>query len=164
MRKAFAVAVAVGLLVGSLAMPAEAGKKKKKKAPPAPVKVERTVEANYISPATAVGLCTQTDGVGCMEIATGPEESYLTANVVDSHGQPVLISIQADTDGDNISDTTYGTFCGETKEPIKFDPGVSLIFWVSPGNASGMQARVEQGCLPGQGFQGDLSITFSNLP
>src|ERR671921_464525 len=99
MKKGLSVGLMIALLVGSLAVPAEAGKKKKKKRAPAPVKVERTVAGNYVAPALGAGLCTQTDGVGCMEIPSGPDEMYLTAKVTDSHGQPVFISIQADTDG-----------------------------------------------------------------
>lgn len=171
MKKVVSVALVVGLIFAAMMVPAEAGKKKKRKPAPAPspTKVTRVVTGNYIAPALGVGLCTQEDGVGCMEIPSGAEEAYLTAKVADSTGQPVFISIQADTDGDNISDTKYGFFCGETTEPIKFDPGVSLIFWVSPGagassGAANIQDRVAAGCLPGEGTQGTIEITFSNLP
>ena len=161
MKKTLSVIVLIGLLVGSFAMPADARKKKKKKkAPAAVVKVERQAQGTYAAPATVVGNCTQTDGVGCMTIATAPEEQYVTGKVTDSHGQPVVISVQADLDGDAQSDVVYGVFCGETAEPIKIDPGVSIIFWVSPPTAFVAAA----GCTPGIGTQGTLDVTFSNLP
>ncbi len=72
---------------------------------------------------------------------------------------PVAISVQADLDGDRISETVYGKFCGETKEPIKVDPGVSLIFWVGRAADAATQA-----CAPAIGTSGTLNVTFSNLP
>ena len=151
MKRAIAVALSLGLLAGAMALPAEAGKKKKR--------VERKAQGTYAAPATVVGNCTQTDGVGCMTIANGPTERYVTAKITDSHGQPVAVSIAADLDGDIQTETTYGTFCGETTEPIKVDPGVSLVFWV--GRASDAAAMA---CIPGVGTQGTLDVTFSNLP
>ena len=151
MKRALSVAVMLGLLVGSFAMPAEAKKKKK---------VTRKAQGTYSAPATVVGNCTQTDGIGCMTIATGPKESYLTAKATDAHGQPVLINVAADLDGDSSSETDYGTFCGETTEPIKIDPGASIIFWVSPLTSAPDLA----GCQPGFATQGMLDVTFSNLP
>lgn len=151
MKKAMSVAVIIGLLVGSFAIPAEAGKKKK---------VTRKAQGTYAAPATIVGSCTQTDGIGCMTIQSGPKESYVTAKVTDSHGQPVIISVEADLDGDSTTETQYGVFCGETEEPIKIDPGAAVIFWVSVATAF-IDAP---GCAPGVGTSGTLDVTFSNLP
>ena len=157
MKKTIAVALALGLLVGALVAPAEAGKKKKKRKKP--VRVERQVQGTYAAPATVVGNCTQTDGIGCMTITNGPGEKYLTASVTDEHGQPVAISVAADLDGDIQTETTYGAFCGETEEPIEVDEGVDLVFWV--GRAADAIALA---CAPGIGTQGTLDVTFSNLP
>jgi len=160
MRKIITVALTAALIAGAFGAPAaEAGKgKKKKKAQ----KVERQVQGSYVAPATIVGSCTQTDGIGCMAIVNGATETYVSAKVTDGTGQPVLVTIQADLDGDNRSETIYGTFCGETTEPIQVDGGVELIFWVSP--ATKTADRVTGGCIPGQGTEGTLDVTFSNLP
>ncbi len=161
MKKSVVTVLLLGLLAGMMvAAPAEAKKRKKKK-PAAPVKVERQVQGTYAAPATAVGLCSQTDAVGCVTIPTGSTELYITAKVTDDSGAPVLISVKADLDGDNASETLYGNFCGETTEPIQVDPGAELIFWVSPVTA--MADRATMGCVPGQGTAGSIDVTLSNM-
>ena len=153
MKRAIAVALAVGMLGGALAAPAEAGKKKK------PKRVERQAQGTYAAPATVVGNCTQVDGIGCIGIMNGPGETYLTAKVTDAHGQPVVVTVDGQTDEDINTDVSYGTFCGETEEPIVVDEGVQLVFWIGrASDAAGTQ------CLPGVGTQGTLDVTFSNLP
>ena len=155
MRKIITVALSAALVLGAFGVPAaEAGKKKKR--------VEREAQGTYAAPATVVGSCTQTDGIGCMTIPNGAKETYVSAKVTDATGQPVLVTIQADLDGDMSSETVYGSFCGETDEPIKVDGGVELIFWVSP--ATKTADRITGGCIPGQGTEGTLDVTFSNLP
>lgn len=154
MRKAIAVALALGLLGGALIAPAEAGKKKRK-----PKKVEREAQGTYAAPATVVGNCTQTDGIGCIGILSGPGEKYITATVTDTHGQPVAVTVDGQTDEDINTDVTYGSFCGETAEPIKIDPGVQLVFWIGRADDAAAQA-----CAPGIGTQGTLDVVFSNLP
>ncbi len=79
--------------------------------------------------------------------------------MTDDHGQPVAISVAADTDGDSITDTTYGVFCGKTDKPIKIAGGMEIIFWV--GRARDAAATT---CVPGIATQGTLDVTFSNLP
>lgn len=156
MKKLISVALSIGLLAGAYALPAEAGKRKKKK----PVKITREAQGTYAAPATVIGNCTQTDGIGCMTIPSGSNEEYITAKVTDQTGLPVLVSVDADLDGDATSETHYGSFCGETTEPIKIDPGVQLIFWVSAVT----DAPNRTGCAPGQGTTGTLDVVFSNLP
>jgi len=157
-KRSVAVILILGLIVGAFtAAPAEAGKKGKKNK-----KVTRVAEGSYIAPATVVGSCTQSEGIGCMAFPTAATEQYLTAKVTDESGQPVFVTVQADLDGDNRSETFYGSFCGETTEPIQFDGGAELIFWVGP--LSRAPDRVLAGCVPGQGTEGALEVTFSNLP
>ena len=155
MKKALIFALIIGLIAGSMAAPATAKKKKKKK----PVKIERVAQGTYAAPATAAGNCTQTDGVGCMTIQSGAGERYVTAKVTDATGQPVAVTVDADLDGDAQTETSYGTFCGETTEPIEIEPGAALVFWVG-----GPLQIVAAGCTPGVGTQGTLDVTFSNLP
>jgi hypothetical protein len=158
MKRSIMLLLVLGLLFGSLVGAADA-KKKKKKAPPAPVKVTREAQGTYAAPAGAAGLCGQDDAVGCVLIQAGAEEQYLTAKVTDAHGQPVAVSVKANLDGDVSSETLYGTFCGETTEPIKIDPGVEVYFWVglTPDTAA-------MGCAPGEATTGTVDVVFSNLP
>lgn len=149
MKRSLILLLALGLVFGSIAT-AEAGKKKKR--------VERQAQGSYTSTGVvAVGLCAQTDGTNCMEIATAANENYLTAKITDSHGLAVPVAVKADQDGDGSTEVLYGTFCGETTEPIQIDPGVPVVFWVgiSPDTAA-------LGCPPGT--TGTLDATFSNLP
>ncbi|MDQ3940212.1 MAG: hypothetical protein M3238_02550 [Actinomycetota bacterium] len=148
MKRSVVTLLVLGLLAGMMvASPAEAAKKKKK---------TRKVQGSYAAPATIVGACSQTDGVGCMAIVSGPKETSLTAKVTDQHGQPVSISVEADLDGDSSTETSYGSFCGETEEPIQIDPGVELIFWVGRADVALLDA-----CAPGAATQGTMDVIFS---
>ncbi len=152
MKKTLSLLLTLGLLVGLVAMApsADAAKKKAKK---------RKAQGTYAAPATVVGNCTQTDGIGCMTIQSGPGEKYITATATDAHGLPVSISVDADLDGDMSTETNYGSFCGETEEPIQIEPGVALVFWVGRADV----ALLDQ-CAPGIATQGTLDVTFSNMP
>ena len=152
MKKTLSVVLMLALSVGSFAAAPDEAKKK-------PKKTERTAQGTYAAPATLVGNCTQTDGIGCMTIASGTNESYLTAKVTDQHGQPVSIAVDADLDGDGTTETNYGSFCGETTEPIQIDPGAAIVFWVGRADVA-----AADGCAPGVATQGTLDVTFSNLP
>jgi hypothetical protein len=155
MKKSIVALLVLGLIFGSLVGSAEAKKKKKTKAP---VKVTREVQGTYVAPGGAAGNCTQTDGVGCMTIPSGAGEQYLSAKVTDAHGQPVAVAIKADLDGNGSTETLYGTFCGETAEPIQIQEGVEIIFWVgiTPDTAP-------IGCAPGEATNGTLDVTYSNM-
>jgi hypothetical protein len=154
MKKAILVALILGLVAGSMAAPAEAKKKKK------PKRVERTAEGAYDAPALIlVGACAQTGAIGCVSIPTGPGERYVSVTVTDAHGQPVYVSIQADMDGNAQDDTVYGSFCGETTEPILVDESTELHFWVGATPDPGIA-----GCAPAAATTGTLTATFSNLP
>lgn len=154
MKRILVLVMILGLIVGST-VTAEAGKKKKNKKPQ---KVEREATGTYQSTGiVAVGSCAQTDAINCVRIPASAEEQYVTAVVNDDTGQAVPVSVKADLDGDNRTETLYGVFCGETEEPIEIDPGVEVTFWVgiTRDNAS-------QGCPPPT--SGSIDVTFSNLP
>ena len=154
MKRILVLMMALSLVVGAVAS-AEAGKKKKK-----PKKVERTVEGTYDGPTLVIaGFCGQSGAIGCVELVAGANESFVTAEVTDAHGQPVFVQIGADTDGNNQDDTSYGSFCGSTDEPLVVDPGATLHFWVGVSPDPSIA-----GCVPGLATTGKITATFSNLP
>lgn len=154
MKKAIVTALILGLVAASLSAPATAKKRKK------PKRTERTVEGTYLTPSLiAVGGCGETNAIGCVVLTTGSTERFVTAKVTDAHGQPVFVSVQADTNNDMQDDVSFGSFCGETTAPIAVPSGQELHFWVgvTPDPAIA-------GCSPGEGTTGTVTATFSNLP
>lgn len=152
MKRFLVMFMILGLIAGSVAT-AEAGKKKKK-----PVKVTREAHASYSSTiVVAAGNCTQEDAINCPRIPSGPGEIYLTAKVTDATGQAVPVAVKADLDGDRSTETLYGTFCGETEEPMLIDAGAEITFWI--GISSNTAAL---GCAPGT--TGTVDVVFSNMP
>lgn len=149
MKKAIVVALTAGLVAGSLAMPAEAGKKK-----PKPKKVTREVTFEYVCPCIGqyqFGSATGTNlGGGPMPVGL---ESYLTAVATDSSGQPVHVSITQDTNGDGFNDGV-GDFCGETTEPMPINPGLEIRVFVGEPSPS----------CPGPAAGGEITFTLSNMP
>lgn len=165
MRRAIAVALALGLLVGAFVGPAEAGKKKKKKK--APVKVERVVEYEYTgpgigfsSPGASAGYC-YPDPTACATFIPEAGEKYIKIEVTDATGTTIAGSIsQGDQDGDGIGDL-YGEFCGAHPEPIELAVE-STPFDLSM--YSGTCYGPEAGGSPSIMTEGVVKVTFSNLP
>ena len=163
MKRALAVALMIGLLVGSLAIPAEAGKKKKKKKAPAPVvRVERTVESVYQAPAIGTpssgGACLRPTN-SCADLATGGDDQYVKITVTDATGTPVAFSLAQDTDEATVgSEVDMGDFCGTTGDtPIKVQaPGVPVLSFV--------WAFGDVTCPGGVATTGTVTGVFSNLP
>lgn len=155
MKRILVAVLVLGLALGAITT-AEAGKKKKK-----PKKTERKVEGSYDAPPLVIaGTCAQTGAIGCVAIATGPKEAFITkAKVTDAHGLPVVVGVSANTDGNVGDDVSYGEFCGELSEPMPIDPGVELHFWVGT-----IFDTVLQRCAPGLATTGTISVTLSNLP
>lgn len=133
MRKAIAVALALGLMTGAMVGPAEAGKKKKK----APV--ERVVEGTYMCPCgvQAAGRgpgFILGSGEGGFSLPTLPTEKTFTVELKDDSGQPVFFSASQDTDGDQISETDAAEGCGKTAEPVAIpEKGEELNFFLFSG-------------------------------
>jgi hypothetical protein len=154
-KRAAVLVMILSLVVGTVAV-AEAAKKKKK-----PKRIERTVEGTYDAPPLVIaGTCAQTGAIGCVAIATGPGETFIkSAKVTDSHGQPVVVSVSANTDGEIGDDVSYGAFCGELTEPMSFDAGVELHLWVGV-----IEEVVNEACAPGLATTGSVTVTLSNMP
>jgi hypothetical protein len=155
MKRILILMMVIGLVFGSIAT-AEAGKKKKKTAPPAPVKVERVVEFEYACPCPGLfqlGALTGGDpNLGGGVVSIGAGEVYLTAEATDVTGQPVAVGVQQDLDGDG-GNNPVGTFCTTTAEPMAINEGLELRIFV--GNPT-----VCPGVLAG----GTIKFTLSNMP
>jgi len=111
--------VSLGLLVASLGT-AEAGKSRR---------VERTVQGSYGAYPTPVTGCNSALGSwACLIVKTRPTEAFLTAEVADTHGQPVLVNVYSQ--GGHLA-----SFCGKTSRPIAITPGSTLEFDIGQGRA-----------------------------
>lgn len=156
MKRFLTLFMILGLIAGSVAT-AEAKKGQKS------TRTERTVEGRYATQFVPFSTyCLQPAGVGCVEVETRKDEAFLTAKVVDAHGQPVLVRVLAWGDGPHPSNY-YGTFCGETDEPIAFDRGVDISLVVG-GSSENDLPTPGASCSPGFGTTGTVSVTLSNLP
>lgn len=154
MKRSLSILLVLGLVFAAFASaPAQAKKKK-------PKKVTRTAEGSYdLPPLVVVGTCAQSGAIGCVSFTSATNEKFVTAKVTDAHGQPVAVSISANTDGQFGDDESYGEFCGETTEPIAIPGGTELHFWVGAATDLGIS-----GCVPGAATSGTIKATFSNLP
>ena len=155
MKRSLILFMVLGLVAGSVAT-AEAKRPQRKR-------VERTVEGSYATQFVPFNVyCYRHNGVGCVEIKTRKDEAFLTAKAVDAHGQPVLVRVWGWGDGPEHSND-YGSFCGETDEPIAFDRGVDLSLVVGGQSHTDLPTQGAS-CSPGFGTTGTVSVTLSNLP
>lgn len=156
MKRFLILFMILGLIAGSVAT-AEAKKGQKS------TRTERTVKGSYATQFVPFNVyCYPNNGVGCVEIETRKDEAFLTAKAVDAHGQPVLVQVWGWGDGPEHSDD-YGSFCGETDEPIAFDRGVD-VYLVVGGSSEQDLPTPGASCSPGFGTTGTVSVTLSNLP
>lgn len=154
MKKTIAVAVSLGLLVGALVAPAEAGKKKR-----TPKKVTRTAEGTYDNPAIGVpGVVGTSSAGGAVEFPLGPKESFLSIEITDDSGQPVTAMLSQDSDPSTPSWEIFATICGATEEPLEVLPAVTVrvSVYTTPGP--------EQPTCTGPATSGTIEAKFSNLP
>ncbi len=148
MKRSLILLLALGLIAGSVAS-AEAKKR--------PRRVERTVEGSY-GPLPALletARCDDASGASaCVVVETRPTETFLTAKVTDAHGQPVYVEV----DGDGIDGPTR--FCGETRRPIRFEPGTTLHFRFEPIPYPWSTWGIDCWTVS----TGSITVTLSNLP
>lgn len=129
-------------------------------------RAERTVEAGYYGAQLLYQYrsCAVSGGAGCVTLDTLPSEDSLTAKVTDAHGQPVSVWVvdaaerQIELDGPNL---VYGTFCGQTTEPIRFEPGAQLELWVGGEWWPTWVVPEVPRCFPGAATTGTISVTLS---
>lgn len=161
MKRVLTILLIFGLLVGAMAMPADARKKKKKK----PKRIERVVKVAYdhpgigvsLGPAGAAGYPSSFPESG--EIGTSLKETFFKIEVEDASGQPVAGFIsQGDLDGNGVNDDGYGTFCGKHEEAQPLEaPGQPII------GIYAYSGFCEDG-TPAFMTTGTIKITFSNMP
>lgn len=148
MRRFLIVFMITGLVAGSVAT-SEAKKAERKR-------VERTVEGSYGPyPAPVTGCNSALGTFACFIVKSRATEAFFTAKVTDTHDQPVFVEVKVNG-GPRVA-----RFCGETKEPIPFEPGVELAFFV----ALPLWPEVQMEC-PVHSIKttGTISVTLSNLP
>lgn len=147
MRRVWTVMLVLGLIAGMMAAPAEAGKKKRKKA------TVRTFEVRYENPAFGVG------GVGggcsgCPTIAFGPKEKFAVIVIEDDMSPSGYVSLAYDQDGDGTQDLGAGpAVCGSTPEPVEVEPGTGYTAWPWP-------AGIE--CPGSSSFAGTIKVLASS--
>ena len=123
MKRYLAVLLTLGLVAGLMGVPAEAAKKKKKKA------TVRIIEVTYSQPAIGIG------GVGggcsgCPGIATAADETFAIFQITDDMSPTGYVTLAYDADGDGIQDLGSGpAVCGATEEPVAVEPGTAYGAW-----------------------------------
>lgn len=157
MKRFLIMFMVLGLIAGSVATAeAEQGF----------ARTERSVEASYYGAQLLYQYrsCALSGGAGCVTLDTLPTETSLTAKVTDAHGQPVSVWVvdaaerQIESDGPNF---VYGTFCGQTTEPIRFKAGAELELWVGGEWWPTWWVVPEvPRCLPGVATTGTVSVTL----
>jgi hypothetical protein len=154
MKRFLILFMILGLIAGSVAT-AEAKKR--------PRRVERTVEAGYTAQSVLFDdpYCWRPGG-SCVRIEPRKGESFFTATAVDAHGQPVLVTAWGPETGRGTERLFYGSFCGETDEPIAFIPGFDVDLRVDLPGGNGSPSVVAD--CPMFGTTGTISVTLSNLP
>lgn len=126
---------------------------------------ERTVEVSYYGAQLSFNLrsCAIAGGAGCVTIDTHPGEASMTAVVTDAHGLPVSVRVVDGSSPLGFDGTykTYGTFCGHTTQPIRFDPGAKLEFWVGGEWWPTWWIIPElEGCSPSASTTGTIRVTL----
>lgn len=165
MKKTLMVILSLSLIAGAMAVPAEAGKKKKK-----PKRVERTVTITYQCPCgpswgqdtpvgTGVGFWLAGGAFGGAMTAIGPDDKFVEVEVVDDNsGQAVKTNLGQDVDGDGLSESQIGSVCGTTEEPLEVtSPGTPVNLFVYEGVC-------DDGTTPSVATTGTITLTFSNMP
>lgn len=143
MKKAFAVALALGLLAGAFIGPAEAKKKKPK---------PYTLEVRYEQP--AIGVLGAGVSFGGPSIASNATNVYMSVEIIDDASPTGFGEFSWDTDGDGINDTGV-TVCGKTDKPVKVPANQTMIgfMWLAPS----------PDCV-GSSTSGVVKATFSATP
>lgn len=146
MKRLFVAMTIVALVAGAFGVEASAKKKKVRR-------VERTETVSYSAPGHVSSEVRFTqvcaDGTGCFTFDVAPNERYLSVVATDTTGTPVPVQVEFG------SGRAAESFCAATTEPIDLrgDVAVSVLLGVdAPPSCQGIAT------------QGNVSVTFSNLP
>ncbi|MDQ3981375.1 MAG: hypothetical protein M3271_01695 [Actinomycetota bacterium] len=149
MRRGLTILLVLGLVGATMAVPAQAGKKKAKKP------VVRVFEVRYENPAFGVG------GVGggcsgCPSIPTLSNETYAVFMIDDDNSPSGYVDLSYDTDGDGIQNLGSGpTVCGSTPEPVAIEAGAAYTAWPWVAGV---------GCPGSSSTSGTIKAMFSSDP
>lgn len=149
MRKLIVTSIIIGLLGAGMALPAEAGKRKK----------VRKAEGTYENPAIGVpGVAGTSSAGGAFEFGITSKEAFIDVEIVDDGGQPVMATMSQDTDPSTTSWEIFATFCGSTEEPVPVEPGITVrvSVYTMPGP--------DQPTCTGPATSGVIKASFSNVP
>jgi hypothetical protein len=124
----------------------------------------RTAKGSYATPAVGVageigaGSCNQSNGFGCVELFTRPNEHHVTVSISDMSGQPVYATWgqdSGDPGGYTPSQITIkGSFCGKTTKPLSITGGQRLVVFIYEGPGP-------DPVCPGVATQGSITATFT---
>ncbi|MDQ3957140.1 MAG: hypothetical protein M3273_02340 [Actinomycetota bacterium] len=147
------VLLLVCVLVACLAATASAGKR--------PKRTTRTAEDVYVvSLGTEPGpspfwIGSPVGNITAVEFPLGAGERYVSVELADDSGLPVVGTIGADLDGTPQTLETVATFCSATPEPVELPPVAAIRVVAKSGMCDGE---------PGVATSGTITATFSNLP
>ena len=149
MRKLIVTSIIVGLLGAGMVMPAEAGRKKVRKA-----------EGTYENPAIGIpGVVGSSSAGGAFEFGITSKEAFIDVEVVDDSGQPVMTTMSQDTEDDGTGRwEIFATFCGKTEDPVPIEPGITVrvSVYTMPGP--------DHPTCTGPATSGVIKAAFSNVP
>ena len=149
MKRLLISALTIALVAGALALPAEAGKKKR---------TQRVATGTYENPAIGVpGVVGSAAAGGAVEFPLGPTEKFISVEITDDLGRPVIATMSQDTDPSTPTWEIFATICGGTEEPLPVQPGVAVrvSVYTSPGP--------DQPTCTGPATSGTIKATLSNL-
>ncbi|MGH2729084.1 MAG: hypothetical protein ACRDJI_00585 [Actinomycetota bacterium] len=151
--KALAAALIVAVAgAATVALPASAGKKKKR--------VERTEEGSYVG-ATGVRGASDSpcagDQVGCVIFPVNKGEKFVSIEIADAAGEPVWASVY--TYGYSDGTDAHEHVCGSSEGPLPLAAGLPELYIVITQTTGG----ATNPCA-GPATQGTVTGTFSNLP
>lgn len=151
MKRFLMVALVGSLLVGSVCLPAQARKK--------PKRVQRTAEGHYGNPAIGVpGVVGVTTAGGAVTFPLKASEAFISVEITDDSGAPVMATLSQETDPDNTGWDIFATICGTTDQALEVVPGqeVRIAVYTTSGPSRPTCA--------GPATAGDVKVTLSNLP
>ena len=151
MKRLVVLIAVLGLIVGSVAT-ADAAKKKKKAKP-------RVAEGTYANPAIGIpGVVGSAAAGGAVEFPILPTESFVSVEITDDGGQPVIATMSQDTDPSTPTWEIFATICGKTDGAVEIAPGVALrvSVYTIPGP--------DHPTCTGPATSGTIKATFSSVP